>query len=98
MGDIVKFDGSGPRSWYKCHWRPFQTSYMKKLLNTFPSWDLLFKLCWFSCVCFLIVDNLLGHSVDYALVKDERMVTITSLFQEFRAQNPAAPVITVIIN
>ena len=71
----------------------FQTSYMKSCFLSFGSvlsidGTYCVNLTGYPLYVFLVVDGEgKGHVVGYALVKDERMATITCLFQEFVALN-----------
>ena len=82
----------------------FQTSYMKRLFRSYC--DVLYidgtyclNVTGYPLYVFLIIDGEgIGHPVGYALVKDEKMATISCLFQEFMTLHPDVLIKTVIVD
>ena len=82
----------------------FQTSHMKKLFSSYS--DVLYidstyclNQLGYPVVVFMVVDgDNVGHCVGYAIVRDERMVTLAVLFHEFVKNNVGVNVKTVVVD
>ena len=82
----------------------FQTGHMKKMLNRYPEMlfiDTTYCLNQFShpIVVFMIADHEnKAHCVAYAVVKDEKMLTFSSLYSQLLSRNPGVNPKTVVID